>query len=87
MFMRDPRKGYRISKENCFLLNHHRVHIKYTGSIENITKKRGNEKYAIYDVDGIEVRCFDLELNFETGLILPMLEKGRPVLQLATSVD
>ena len=87
MFMRDPRKGYKISKENCFLLNHHRVHIKYTGSIDNITKKRGNDRYAIYDVDGIEVRCFDLELNFKTGLILPMLEKGRPVLQLATSVE
>ena len=52
-----------------------------------ITKKRGNEKYAIYDVDGIEVRCFDLNLNFETGLILPMLEKGRPVLQLAKELE
>lgn len=87
MWMRDPRKGFRTSNNNCYLLNHHRVHIKYTGDLENITKKRGNEKFAIYEVDGIEVRCFDLELNFKTGLILPMLEKGRPVLQLATSIE
>lgn len=87
MWLRDIKKGYRVSKENCFLLNHHRIHIRYTGDISRITKKRGNEKYAIYDVDGIEVRCFDLELNFETGLILPMLEKGRPVLQLAKEIE
>ena len=87
MWLRNIKKGYRVSKENCFLLNHHRIHIRYTGDISRITKKRGNEKYAIYDVDGIEVRCFDLELNFETGLILPMLEKGRPVLQLAKEIE
>lgn len=83
MWMRDRKKGYRISKENCYLLNHHRVYLKYVGDLSKIEKKRGNDKYAVYQVDGIEVRCFNLDLDFETGLILPMLEKGRPVLQLA----
>lgn len=83
MWIRSPLKGYRISKNNCYLLNHHRIYLKYTGDISRIEKKRGNDKYSIYSVDGIEVRCFDNELTFEDGLILPMLEKGRPVLQLA----
>lgn len=87
MWMRDRKKGYRTSKENCYLLNHHRVHLRYVGDISQIEKKRGNDKYAIYTVDGIDVKCFDLELNFETGLILPMLEKGRPTLQLVRGMS
>lgn len=83
LWMRDRKKGYRTSRENCYLLNHHRVYLRYTGDLDSIVKKRGNDKYAVYQVDGIEVRCFDLELSFADGLILPMLEKGRPVLQLA----
>lgn len=87
LWMKTPSKGYRISKENCYLLNHHRVYLKYTGDLSRIEKKRGNDKYSVYSVDGIEVRCFDNELTFEDGLILPMLEKGRPVLQLARSLE
>lgn len=86
MWIRTPSKGYRTSKKNCYMLNHHRTYIRYTGDISKIHKKRGNDKYAVYSVDGIEVRSFDLDLDFETGLILPMLEKGRPVLQLAKAL-
>ena len=86
MWIRTPSKGYRTSKKNCYMLNHHRTYIRYTGDISKIQKKRGNDKYAVYSVDGIEVRSFDLDLDFETGLILPMLEKGRPVLQLAKAL-
>ena len=87
MWIKTPSKGYRTSKENCYLLNHHRVYLRYTGDISRIEKKRGNDKYSVYSVDGIEVRCFDNDLTFENGLILPMLEKGRPVLQLARSIE
>ena len=87
MWIKTPSKGYRTAKENCYLLNHHRVYLRYTGDLSRIEKKRGNDKYSVYSVDGIEVRCFDNDLTFEDGLILPMLEKGRPVLQLARSIE
>ena len=87
LWIKTPSKGYRTSKENCYLLNHHRIYLRYTGDLSRIEKKRGNDRYSIYSVDGIEVKCFNNELTFENGLILPMLEKGRPVLQLARFID
>lgn len=87
IWMRNPRRGYRISRNNCYLLGHHRTYLRYTGSPDAIHKKRGNDKYAVYEVNGIEVRTFDVALTFEDGLILPMLEKGRPVLQLARKIS
>lgn len=86
LLVRDPRKGLRLCKENSFKLSHNMVHIKYTGDTSRIEKVRGSDRYAVYKVDGIEVRSFDLDLNFDNAYILPILERGRPVFQLSKEV-
>lgn len=71
-FMNDV--GRKIAVENMYCLVQNRQYIKYNG--KNIKKKRGNSKYTEYMVDGYIVMCFDNSIDFENGLILPIVERG-----------
>ena len=66
--------AYEIAEDNLYALSQNKVHIDYVG--KNILRKRSGANYAEYLVDGIPVKCFDLKLNFDNGLILPTLDRG-----------
>lgn len=58
---------------NTLVRNSHRVYLKYVGN-EVERKQRG--KMVEYTIDGVKVKCFDLDLAFEDSVILPMFGKG-----------
>lgn len=66
--------GKHIGLDNSYSLSQNWTYLKYTGS--NIKKKRSSYKCQEYNVDGVSILCFDKNLNFENGLILPMVERG-----------
>lgn len=72
MFVANGGKG--IGIENCYCLGQNRTYLKYTG--KNIVKKRSSYKCQEYALDGVSVLCFDIELNFDNALILPIVERG-----------
>ena len=67
-------KGYNIGVENMFCLSQNRTWLKYTGS--KIVRKFYTSKYTEYELDGIQVKCFDPDLDPRKDLILPMCERG-----------
>lgn len=85
VYVKSSRMAREIANENMYRLPQNRLYIKYTGSVDNIVKKRGSSKYALYEINGIKVVCFDLKLNPKEDLILPMLDKGWETYQLAKS--
>lgn len=71
MFLKGPNKKY--AEMNIYVRDAYRVYLRYTGS--NIKEnKRG--KMIEYIIDGIPVKCFDLDLKVEDGLILPVYGNG-----------
>ena len=68
------RNGKAIGEENMYMLSQNKTYVKYTGT--NIQKKNGYTSAQEYIVDGISVMCFDSNVNFDNGLILPMQERG-----------
>ena len=68
------RNGKAIGEENMYMLSQNKTYVKYMGT--NIQKKNGYTSAQEYIVDGISVMCFDSNVNFDNGLILPMQERG-----------
>ena len=68
------RNGKVIGEENMYMLSQNKTYVRYTGT--NIQKKKGYTSAQEYIVDGISVMCFDSNVNFDNGLILPMQERG-----------
>ena len=68
------RKGLEYGEYNMYCLTQHRRYLRYTGS--NIERHRSGANYIEYSVDGLPVMCFDVSLDFESGLILPINERG-----------
>lgn len=68
------RKAIKYAIENQYCLSQNRVYVKYTG--HSIVKKRGTEDWAEYQVDGMSVMCFEKGLDFQSGYIFPILERG-----------
>lgn len=79
------RNGFEYGEYNMYCLTQHRKYIKYTG--KNIEKHRSGANYIEYSVDGLPVMCFDVSLNFENGLILPINERGNLALYLEAGVE
>lgn len=71
MFMNST--GNKIAVDNMYCLSRNRTYVKYTG--KNIKIRRKGKTYTEYMVDGLQVMCFDNDLNFDTGLILPIKER------------
>lgn len=74
------RKGFEFGEYNMYCLSQNRKYIKYDGN--RIQKKRSGAKYNEYEVDGIDVKCFNENVDFNNGLILPINERGNLCLYL-----
>lgn len=79
------RKGYEYGEYNMYCLTQNRKYLKYTG--KNIERHRSGANYIEYSVDGLPVMCFDIKLNFDNGLILPINERGNLALYLEAGVE
>lgn len=79
------RRGYDLASNNCYVRDLYRTYIRYTGS--KIAVARQSDKYTEYLVDGQKVKCFDKLLTPNTGLILPVLEKGYVQLYLKEDIQ
>ena len=78
-------KGFNIGIGNMFCLAQNRTKVKYIG--ENIVKKRDTGRYVEWEVDGIQVKCFDNALHPSKNLILPMCERNYIYYYLEDEVD
>ena len=58
---------------NTMVRDSHRAYIKYTGD-DVVREQRG--RMVMYTIDGLPVKCFDVDLDISEGLILPIYEKG-----------
>lgn len=67
-------RGYNLGIENIYCLSENRVYVKYTG--KNIVKKRNGAKFQEYSIDGVNVICFNSDLDPSKDLILPIIERG-----------
>lgn len=67
------RDAKRVGTENAYCLAQNRTYVRYTGN--GIQKKRSGANYQEYSIDGIAVMCFDKTVDFNNGLILPILER------------
>lgn len=63
-----------MAERNMYCLSRNRSYVRYVG--RSISVKREGASYKEYIVDGVSIMCFDLSLNFNTGLIFPILERG-----------
>lgn len=68
------RKGREYGEYNMYCLSQNRKYVKYKG--KRIQSKRLSANYKEYEVDGIIVKCFNENTNFDNGLILPIIERG-----------
>lgn len=71
LFLKGPNKN--IAYINTMVRDAFRVYLKYKGN-NVVANKRG--KMIEYIVDGVPVKCFDLDLNMENGVILPIYGRG-----------
>jgi len=71
LFLSGPNK--QIAYINTMVRDAFRIYLKYKGS-NVVANQRG--KMIEYLVDGIPVKCFDLDLNMENGIILPIYGRG-----------
>lgn len=70
-------KGRNLAKENVYVREQFRQHIKYTGDLKNVKKNVSKSGKRIeYMVDGIPILCFDENITLENGLITPIEERG-----------
>lgn len=63
-----------MAEKNMYCLSRNRSYVRYVG--RSISVKREGASYKEYSVDGVSVMCFDLSLDFNNGLIFPILERG-----------
>lgn len=63
-----------MAEKNMYCLSRNRSYVRYVG--RGISIKREGASYREYLVDGVSVMCFDLSLDFNKGLIFPILERG-----------
>ena len=67
-------KARAIAEDNMYKLSQNQTRLRYTGS--GVVRKSGGANYMKYEVDGIPVMSFDVNLSFKTGLISPVLDRG-----------
>lgn len=76
-----------IAEKNSFRNGSNQIYIRYTGS--HVVDVRHTERFQEYKLNGVSVKCFDSSLSPTRDLILPTIERGRPVffLQKAFNKD
>lgn len=79
------RRGFEYGEYNMYCLTQNRKYLRYTG--KNVERKRSGGNYIEYSVDGVPVMCFDIALTFDTGLILPINERGNLAFYLEPRVE
>ena len=67
-------KGKQLAEHNMYCLVQNSKYVRYIG--KNISVSSEGANFIKYKVDGIEVLCFDRDLDFSTGLIYPIFERG-----------
>ena len=67
-------KGKQMAEYNMYCLSQNSKYVRYIGN--NFAVKKEGSNFVRYRVDGIEVTCFDTTLDFSTGLIYPIIERG-----------
>lgn len=68
------REGKSFAEYNMYCLSQNSKYVRYIG--HKISVKKEGANFIKYNVDGIEVLCFDLSLDFSNGLIYPIYERG-----------
>lgn len=68
------RLGFEYGEQNMYSLAKNMRYLRYTG--KNIQIKRSGGNYKEYLVDGVSVLCFDKDVDFDNGVILPINERG-----------
>lgn len=79
------RHGKEYGEYNMYCLSQNRRLVKYIG--RRIVKKQLSANYHEFDVDGVIVKCFDKNVNFDNGLILPINERGNLCMYLEENVQ
>ena len=79
------KKGDEYGEINMYCLAKNRKYVKYNGN--RIVNKRSGAKYNEYEVDGIVVKCFDQNVNFKNGVILPIKERGNLCMYLEENAE
>lgn len=72
----------KICVYNALSRDNHRIYLKYLGNVLDKTKVRMDivsEKYIKYQIDGVQIHCYDSELNLSDAIILPSLENNKYV--------
>ena len=72
--MFNKKHGYGYGEYNMYCLAQHSRYVKYTG--RSIKTVKFSPTHCKYKVDGVDVVSFDDKLNFDNGLIYPILERG-----------
>lgn len=67
-------EGKKYAEYNMYCLAQHNMYIRYLG--DNIKVLKNTPNFQNYKVDGVDVKCFDPNLNFSNGLIYPIYERG-----------
>lgn len=68
------RNGDSFAEYNMYCLAQNSKYIRYKG--KNIKVLREGAAFRKYIVDGIEITSFNLSLDFDSGLIYPIMERG-----------
>lgn len=69
-----------IAEDNMYKLSQNQTKLRYIG--HGVVKKTAGANYMKYEVDGVPVVSFDVNLNFKIGLISPVLNRGYLVFYL-----
>lgn len=64
-----------VAMHNVFVRSMFRVYLKYTGKYEKKVYGTKGKAWG-YIINGIEVKCFDADLNPDNGYIMPFIDRG-----------
>ena len=67
-------KAFLVAEDNMYKLTQNQTYIRYTG--KNFTTHKRGANYTDWSLDGVLVKCFDVNLTPDKGLIMPILDRG-----------
>lgn len=75
--MSDSKGIKQIAEFNTYARNNHRIYLDCSRCCSKLIKSNTKGTYAVYMIDGISVKGFDINITPENGgVVLPLLEKG-----------
>jgi single-stranded DNA-specific DHH superfamily exonuclease len=79
----ESKKARKIAEYNSYARNNHRIYWDCSRCCSKMISHNGKGTFVKYLIDGVEARCFDINITPDTnGVILPLMEKGYIVLYL-----